>query len=174
VLLQAASAAAEMTRAIAQVAERVEPDEHWPALLVTATEEVFELMAGIRVRHVAEPPGRPAGNVSALIGLAGAMSAVLRVRCSPYATKHIATKMLGGGDTPEKSACQDALGEIANMVAGNFKAKIAALVDGCALSVPTIVTGEDYEVRQIGKGERIEICMDCDGHAVWLTLEIST
>lgn len=162
-----------MTRTSAQVAERVEPDKHWPAFMVAATEEVFELMAGIRVRHIPEPPGRPAGSVSALIGLAGAMSAVLRVRCSPQATEHVATKMLGGGDTPEKSACQDALGEIANMVGGNFKSKIAALVDGCALSVPTIVTGDDYEVRQIGKGARIEICTDCDGHAVWLTLEIS-
>lgn len=161
-----------MNPAIAQVAERVRPDEHWPALMVNATEEVFQMMAGIRARHIAEPPGRPAGNVSALIGLAGAMSAVLRVRCSPEATEHVATKMLGG-ETPEKAACQDAIGEIANMVAGNFKSKIATLVDGCALSVPTIVTGEDYEVRQIGKGERIEICMDCDGQAIWLTLEIS-
>jgi chemotaxis protein CheX len=166
--------AGAVTRAIAQVAERVEPDEHWPGLMVTATAEVFELMAGIRVRHISDPPGRPAGNVSALIGLAGAMSAVLRVRCSPQATEHIATKMLGGGAAPEKSACQDALGEIANMVAGNFKAKITTLADVCALSVPTIVTGDDYEVRQVGKGERIETCMDCDGHAVWLTLEIST
>ena len=164
-----------MSPAIAEKSiARVGPDEHWPALIVTATQEVFHLMAGIEVQHVPDPPGRPSGNVSALIGLAGAMSAVLRVRCSPETTEHVASKMLGGDGIPEKSACQDALGEIANMVAGSFKAKIAALVDGCALSVPTIVTGEDYEVRQVGKGERIEVCVDCEGRPVWLTLEIST
>jgi chemotaxis protein CheX len=163
-----------MSPAIAEKAlVRVQPDEHWPALIANATEEVFHLMAGITVQHVPEPPGRPSGTVSALIGLAGAMSAVLRVRCSPEASEHIAAKMLGGDVIPEKAACQDAIGEIANMVAGNFKAKVASLVDGCALSVPTIVTGEDYEVRQVGKGERIEICVDCEGRPIWLTLEIS-
>ncbi|MFZ0234613.1 MAG: chemotaxis protein CheX, partial [Candidatus Acidiferrales bacterium] len=148
-------------------------DEHWPALMVAATQEVFRVMAGIQAQHVAAPPGRPSGNVSALIGLAGAMSAILRVRCSPETTEHVAAKMLGGDAVPEKSACQDAIGEIANMVAGNFKSKISGLVDACVLSVPTIVTGDDYEVRRVGKGERIEVCVECEGRPVWLILEIS-
>jgi chemotaxis protein CheX len=141
--------------------------------MVNAAREVFEMMAGIEVRHVVEPPGRPGGSVSALIGIAGVMSAVLRVRCSPESAGHVAGKMLGGEGTPERAACEDAIGEIANMVAGNFKAKVATLGDGCVLSVPTIVSGEDYEVRQVGKAERIEICLDTDGRAIWLILEIS-
>ena len=78
--------------------------------------------------------------------------------------------MLGG---TESSAWADAIGEIANMVAGNFKSKITELTDGCVLSVPTIVTGEDYEVHQIGRGERIEVCVDYEGSNVWITMDIS-
>jgi chemotaxis protein CheX len=130
-------------------------------------------MAGLEVEHCADPPGRPSGSVSALIGIAGAMSAVLRVRCSPETASHVAMKMLGGEEPPAKAASEDAIGEIANMVAGNFKSKIATLGDGCVLSVPTIISGEDYEVRQVGKGERIEVCLDTENRAIWLILEIS-
>lgn len=152
---------------------RVRPDATWPALLVNAAREVFQMMAEIEVEHILDPSGRPSGSVSALIGIAGAMSAVLRVRCFPDAASYVAMKMLGGVEPPAKAASEDAIGEIANMVAGNFKSKIATLGDGCVLSVPTIVSGEDYEVRQVGKGERIEVCLNTGSHAIWLTLEIS-
>jgi chemotaxis protein CheX len=152
---------------------RVRPDATWPALMVTAAREVFQMMAGLDMEHCVDPPGRPSGSVSALIGIAGAMSAVLRVRCSPETAAHVATKMLGDEELPAKAASEDAIGEIANMVAGNFKSKISTLGDGCVLSVPTIISGEDYEVRQVGKGERIEVCLDTENRAIWLILEIS-
>jgi chemotaxis protein CheX len=41
----------------------------------------------------------------------------------------------------------DALGEVCNMVAGNFKNKISGLGDGCMLSPPSVITGEDYVVH---------------------------
>jgi chemotaxis protein CheX len=152
---------------------RVRPDATWPSLVVNAAREVFQMMAGLDVAHIVNPPGRPTGSVSALIGIAGAMSAVLRVRCSPETAAHVAMKMLGGVEPPAKAAAEDAVGEISNMVAGNFKSKIATLGDGCVLSVPTVVSGEDYEVRQVGKGERIEVCLDTGDRAIWLILEIS-
>jgi len=86
----------------------------------------------------------------------------------------VAMRMLGGVEQPAKAASEDAIGEIANMVAGNFKSKISTLGDGCVLSVPTIVSGEDYEVRQVGKGERIEVCLDTENRVVWLIMEISS
>jgi CheY-specific phosphatase CheX len=144
---------------------QVRPDATWPALMVNAARDV---------EHHLDPPGRPSGSVSALIGVAGAISAVLRVRCSPETAAHVAMRMLGGVEQPAKAASEDAIGEIANMVAGNFKSKISTLGDGCVLSVPTIVSGEDYEVRQVGKGERIEVCLDTENRVVWLIMEISS
>ena len=152
---------------------RVRSDATWPALLVNAAREVFQMMAGLEAEHSSDPSGRPSGSVSALIAIAGAMSAVLRVRCSPETTAHVAMKMLGGEELPAKAASEDAIGEIANMIAGNFKSKISTLGDSCVLSVPTIVSGEDYEVRQVGKGERIEVCLETEKHVFWLILEIS-
>jgi chemotaxis protein CheX len=42
----------------------------------------------------------------------------------------------------------DGLGEITNMLAGAWKAKIPELNAACMLSVPTVVTGTQYEVHR--------------------------
>ena len=47
----------------------------------------------------------------------------------------------------------DALGEICNMVAGNFKNKVSGLGNGCMLSVPTVITGRDYHCHSLGERE---------------------
>ncbi len=53
------------------------------------------------------------------------------------------------GVSPDKVGAElsDAFGEVANMVAGNFKNKISGLGNGCMLSVPTVVTGRDYRLH---------------------------
>lgn len=42
---------------------------------------------------------------------------------------------------------RDSLGEIVNMIAGNFK---ALLPDGAAISMPSVVEGSDYTLRVRG------------------------
>jgi chemotaxis protein CheX len=41
----------------------------------------------------------------------------------------------------------DAVGEVCNMIAGNFKNKIAGMAEGCIPSPPTVVTGNDYALH---------------------------
>jgi len=38
----------------------------------------------------------------------------------------------------------DAIGEIANMIADDFKNKIVGLENRCMLSLPTVITGSDF------------------------------
>ena len=66
----------------------------------------------------------------------------------------------------------DAIAEICNMVAGNFKAKIPALGDNCMLSVPTVIRGDDYEMVSIADGEHIAICLGYDVSPIWICLEV--
>ena len=152
----------------------VQPDASWALLIVNSAREVFQLMVGCDVKHIANPAVNPTGSVSALVGMAGVISAIVRLRCTPETAKSIAAKMLGGNaSSAESGAVADAIGEIANMVAGNFKSKITELTDGCVLSVPTIVTGEDYEVHQVGRAARIETCLEYEQRMVWITMDIS-
>lgn len=109
-----------------------------------------------------------------MVGMAGALCGVLRLRCSEQTAVSIATKMLGGHEPGALSDTCDAIGEISNMVAGNFKAKIAGLCDACMLSVPTVVVGVDYDVYSLASPERVEVSMTYEGQPLWVGLEISS
>ena len=107
-----------------------------------------------------------------MVGLAGEICGVLSLRCGKGCATKIASKMLGVPITEAASHMSDAIGEICNMVAGNFKAKLNGMQDKCMLSVPTIITGGDYQLLSVAVGDRIELPFLFDGEAVWIGLEV--
>jgi chemotaxis protein CheX len=68
----------------------------------------------------------------------------------------------------------DAVGEMCNMVAGNFKNKLPNLADNCLLSVPTVIVGKDYKLRPRTGGKTIEVLLQFDGYPVAVTLNVHT
>jgi len=63
----------------------------------------------------------------------------------------MATKIIGAEAPGSKGQLEDAVGEVCNMVAGNFKNKISGISDGCKLSVPTVITGSlNEDLPEIG------------------------
>jgi chemotaxis protein CheX len=152
---------------------RIQPDASWQILIQNSAIEVFHLMVGAEVKPPAHIPEARNANVSALVGMAGAVAAVFTFSCSTESAHSIANYMLGGQNIEEGSAMYDAMGEICNMVAGNFKAKISGMADGCMLSVPTVVTGDNFDVHSVPNGQRLEACLEFEGRPVWITLEFS-
>jgi len=65
-----------------------------------------------------------------------------------------------------------AVGEICNMVAGSFKSKVVSLEDRCMLSVPTVISGDSYELHSLASGERIELPLMFGGEPLWFSLEV--
>jgi chemotaxis protein CheX len=130
--------------------------ETWTPLLEMATREVFELMLGcqLAVNSTAE---QPTPEVTAMVGLAGMLCGVLSVRCNGKAAALMTSKMLGVDLDKVGPEVSDALGEVCNMVAGNFKNKIAGLAEGCMLSPPTVVTGSDYSLHSLAESPGLEI-----------------
>ena len=130
--------------------------EAWFPLLEVATREVFELMLGCQLT----PPATAeeiASEVTAMVGLAGALSGVLSVRCTGKGAALMASKMLGVDLDKVGPEMSDALGEVCNMVAGNFKNKIAGLAEGCLLSPPTVITGSNYTLHCLAETPTLEL-----------------
>jgi len=125
--------------------------ETWIPLLETATREVFELMLGCELTVPAAAAEEPTPEVTAMVGLAGMLCGVLSVRCDGKAAALMTSKMLGVELDKVGAEVSDALGEVCNMVAGNFKNKIAGLAEGCLLSPPTVVTGSDYSLHSLAE-----------------------
>jgi chemotaxis protein CheX len=51
----------------------------------------------------------------------------------------------------------DDLGEVCNMVAGNFNNKIAGLAEGCMLSPPPAITGSDDDLQSLSSSPVLEL-----------------
>ena len=129
---------------------RTEREAILPSLQL-AMQEVFELMLACPLEVCSAMPEKRALDVTSVVGLAGHVSGVLTMRCSSKSAAQMASRMLG--IDPQKAGPErwDAVGEICNMVAGNFKNKIHGLAE-CTLSVPTVLTGADYNLQSDGKG----------------------
>lgn len=89
-------------------------------------------------------------DVTAIVGLAGKLCGIVTVQCSSDCAGLIASGMLGAEINGQDRSALDAMGEICNMVAGNFKPKIPNLEDKCDLTVPTVIRGSHYRVRTVG------------------------
>jgi chemotaxis protein CheX len=146
--------------------------QKWTPLLDVAIREVFELMLGEKLTASGDSPEHQQPAITAMVGLAGQVCGVMSIRCSVQAATRMAARMLGTEPAPDNPDIQDAFGEICNMIAGNFKNKIAGLGDNCMLSVPTVVTGSDYNLRSLGDSDTIEAVFVFEGQPFSVTLEI--
>jgi len=149
------------------------PRSEWQAVLCETVIETFSTMAGVvvTVPHEMSPPNL--AQMTGVIGIAGQIRAIFSLRCSQKCAIAIASKMLGIAvdDPGAEKVASDAVGEVCNVVAGYFKAKIG-LGDKGSLSLPTIVIGKSYTIH-LGSGcERLEFPLLFEGEALWLTLDI--
>ena len=145
--------------------------ESWIPLLDTSVREVFELMLGssLTVPAIVENTKL---DVTSMVGLAGQLSGVLTVRCGQKAAALMTSKMLGVALEAASAEVADALGEVCNMVAGNFKNKIAGLAEGCMLSPPTVITGGDYTLQSMSGSPALELRLLFEGMLMVVSLQI--
>jgi chemotaxis protein CheX len=145
--------------------------ECWHSTLQLAVQEVFELMLGSTLEIPGQPPAEDGLAITGMVGMAGQLCGVLSVRCSEKSAARVASQMLGVTTEKSDPAMCDAMGEISNMIAGNFKNKITGLGDGCLLSVPTVIAGGDYSLRSL-VNEEIRSVLLFEGEPIVVTLEV--
>jgi len=129
-------------------------EEQLAEYIVAATGEVFATMIG-NVEIAAdyplqEPVIKFKCSVTGMVGFAGTYSGVVSLHCPVRLAKRITSEMLGmSSDEVEEGGADmhDAIGEIANMLAGSIKMVLSKGGTDVKLSVPTVISGEDYTVE---------------------------
>ena len=152
-------------------AAAAQTNEKWVPLLEMATREVFELMLSCQLTP-ASNMDESGMDVTSMVGLAGALCGVMTVRCGEKTAVLMASKMLGLPPQKVGQDFADALGEVCNMVAGNFKNKIAGLSDGCMLSPPSVITGHDYSLHSLADSPGLQVRMLFETLPIIITLQI--
>jgi outer membrane protein OmpA-like peptidoglycan-associated protein len=133
-------------------------EENWLPVLELAVEEVFEIMVASRVKPT-QTEHKPSGEITAMIGLAGALCGILTVRCSTKTAEEIAKKMLGG-TTNSAQEVADALGEICNMIAGNFESGAAQMKSASEAAfdrIASMLRERNYRLRIEGHTDDVPI-----------------
>lgn len=146
-------------------------EEEWLPILELSVEEVFEIMLGCRAKPAPMPCTPITAEFTAMVGLAGSLCGVLAIGCDAETARQVAKCLVGNIADSEEQVC-DALGEICNMVAGNFKNKLTGLDGRCMLSVPTIISGGEYNFRSLANGDLLESCMTFENFPVAIRLEL--
>jgi chemotaxis protein CheX len=120
------------------------------AILDQSVEEVMGLMLGVPVTVVPDTPApdHESRTLTAVIGLAGSFSGAYTMLANAEAAMQMTACMAGIEVSTVDKTVLDGLGEITNMLAGAWKSKISRLHAACLLSVPTLVTGTQYEIHK--------------------------
>jgi len=118
--------------------------------LVASTVEAFEMMIGRSVElqpSGPEPPANWTRHVAATVAFGGHRRGVVCIHTSADAATEIAAGMLGIDRGEVNGEMPDAMGEVANLVAGSFWTKLAAVEPTTAITVPTVTVGSEFSTR---------------------------
>ncbi len=115
-------------------------------VLIESAKEVFETMVFMDLAETTEPDQNVEGR--ALLGsitFKGSLEGCLTICCNTPCAQAIARNMLGMDTTEqlaEEDTC-DAIGEIANMVMGSVKSRLADSIGDLQVSIPIVVNGRE-------------------------------
>ena len=144
--------------------------EHWPEILEVSAREVFQIMLNSELEPLNIDSEPILLECTAMVGLAGRLCGVFTFRCHPGSAVLVASKMLGIEVPDSDEQALDAIGEVCNMIAGNFKNKISGC-EPCVLSAPTVVVGGDYRVHSL-VAHSLQKVFQFEGAPVAVALEL--
>jgi chemotaxis protein CheX len=142
--------------------------------IIDGTTEVFStmLMVELEVVEIIEGSGGdiPA-NITSMIGLGKDIRGMLAVHCPAAVAKDITGTFLGMEVTEIDEDVKDAIGEIANMVAGNLKISFGKNGKDIELAIPTTVVGESFSTSGMSGAHRVVVCFSMNGTVFMIELK---
>ena len=145
--------------------------------LSDATREVFRTMVFREVTECAraERTAVQAGaNVVATVAFAGKTSGLVAVCTTFEAANEITAAMLGIEPAAVDGELPDAMGELANMIAGSFRTRMAAIRgETWAISVPTVIVGRDFYTKYVSDVQRVVCPFRMGPHEVLVELIVT-
>ncbi len=138
---------------------------------IAATVQALEVMAGmkpergkpfVKTDHVA------AGDISGVIGLAGEAVGSVAVTFPENLALKVYEAMVGEEARGLNDDVRDAVGEIANMIAGGAKAALTKEGYQFRIAIPTIVVGKNHTIEHKGQGPCLVVPFEMDGETFWV------
>jgi len=145
--------------------------------IIESTQEIFSSMIMLDVT-----PGEPfirshnmlKNSISGLIGLAGTTKGMLAIHLPNAAALAVTTAFLGMEVEEIDEDVRDAVGELANMLAGSVKSALDPKGSDIKLSMPSAVYGEEYSVDCLAHAQSITVPFQLEELTFLVELQIRT
>lgn len=135
-------------------------EEQLARYVIDATKEVFSTMVMMDPCDdypLKEPVKRFKCSITGMVGFAGTYSGVISMHCPANLAMKITSSMLGMECDEVNEDLNDAIGEISNMLGGNVKQVLSKGGLDVKLSIPTVISGEDYTVNSLSDSDCVVI-----------------
>jgi chemotaxis protein CheX len=151
-------------------------EEQLAKYITDATREVFSTMVMMEPTDdypLKEPVHRFKCSITGMVGFAGTYSGVISIHCPVTLALKITSSMLGMECDEVNDDLNDAIGEIANMLGGGVKQVLSKGGLDVKLSIPTVISGEEYTVNSLSDIDCVVIpfIVDDEKFLVGLTLK---
>ncbi len=117
---------------------------------IAAVKNVFNTMVATQITvgkpYVINASQEPVADVSAVIGLSGDVVGCVVLSLPMQSAMNAASKFAGMDLTPDNPDFADALGELANMIAGQAKSNFTGF--NVSISLPSVIIGREHVVSQ--------------------------
>lgn len=144
--------------------------------LIKDVQDVFTTMVGVEsLTHLptqVDMTSRFKNCLTSMVGLAGTYNGLVSVHMPWPLAISFTSLMLGMEVTEIDDDVNDAMGEIANMVAGSFKQHLSKGGSDIQLSTPSVVNGSDYMVSSGSNLENITLKFAVDENWFMVSLSI--
>jgi len=137
------------------------------SLLVTHTVQVFSMMLDLcvspRSTAIQQNLDGGGGGIIALVGFAGMWKGTGSVSCGSELACQLTSKMLMAEFPSVDEQVLDVIGEITNMIIGNFKTSAESLLGPLGMSTPTVLHGSDFHARTLNGQLWTSVTFECEG-----------
>jgi chemotaxis protein CheX len=137
-------------------------------------QDIFTTMVGVEdILHLplqVDPRTHFNDCATAMVGFAGLFNGLVSLHFPQSLALSFTSSMIGMEITELNEDVNDALGEIANMVAGSFKHHLSKDGHEVRLSTPSVVKGKEYVITPGGLANSLNLLFDSSGE--WFLISI--
>nr|WP_321468763.1 chemotaxis protein CheX [uncultured Desulfobulbus sp.] len=143
--------------------------------IIESTIEIFTGMVMMDISVAGEPLqklGPMKQSITGMVGLAGTHKGVLAVHFPKQIALAVTGSFLGMEVEEINEDVQDAIGEIANMLGGNLKTILSDRGKDIQLSLPSTISGEEYNFSSQAEAEQIILPFQAPSGVFYVEVEL--
>lgn len=137
-------------------------------------QDVFSTMVGVEdLLHLplqVDPKTHFSDCITAMVGFAGLFNGLVSLHVPQNLALSFTSSMIGMEVSEMNEDVNDALGEIANMIAGSFKHHLSKDGHEVRLSTPSVVTGKEYVISSGALANTLTLLFDSNDE--WFMISI--